>query len=514
MGTFEELKVRLSDKRWRLTSWRLYNIKDKDWKKIPFIPNKHQIKLYLAMMKYDLIVIPKARQLWFSTAMQIWILDDFLFRRNCSFGVIARTRDDAIDLYENKIKFAWENFPDVLKFDSRWIPRRVMDTDKANQMSCANTFSKIRVSTTFRWGTLQLLHVSEFWPICAESPEQAKEIVDWAFEAVSKNNKIVLESTSAGAEWEFFDICMLAKKVTDEWREPEPMEWKLLFFPRWEEEEYAIDINAPLPEELVKYFDNLENDHWIVLKREQKLWYAKKKETKKERMMREYPSTFEECFAMVLEWTYYEREITITRRDRRICAVPYDENLEVHTAWDLWWAGWWDDMTIVFFQLYGKEIRFIDCREGNWVSLVWCINNVIAKKQYNYWKHYAPHDIMVTELTSGETRREAAKKAWIKFEVLPISKKLSNDIELIRNNFTNCWFDLVKCDTLIKKLSNYRRKRHTTMRIHLDEPMKNGAQHMADWFRYAMLAVYEENRNNDDAVIIDIIPKKPIDLWY
>jgi hypothetical protein len=79
------------------------------------------------------------------------------------------------------------------------------------------------------------------------------------------------------------------------------MEWKLLFFPRREEEEYVSDINAPLPDDIIKYFENLERDHGIILTKPQMMWYAKKKETKKERMLREYPSTFEECFAMVLE---------------------------------------------------------------------------------------------------------------------------------------------------------------------------------------------------------------------
>lgn len=80
-------------------------------------------------------------------------------------------------------------------------------------------------------------------------------------QAVHKGNKVVIESTSAGAEGEFFDICMLAKKVADEGREPMEMERKLLFFPWWEEESYAVDINAPLPPEIVVYFNNLEKDH-------------------------------------------------------------------------------------------------------------------------------------------------------------------------------------------------------------------------------------------------------------
>lgn len=290
------------------------------------------------------------------------------------------------------------------------------------------------------------------------------------------------------------------------------MEWKLLFFPWWEEEEYSIDINAPLPEELVQYFNKLEEEHNIVLTHGQKMWYAKKKETKKERMMMEYPSTFEECFALVLEGTYYERELTSARQAHRICKVPYDENLEVHTAWDLGGAGGGDDMTIVFFQIFGKEIRIIDYWEGNGVSLVWCIENVIKKKKYHYGKMYAPHDIMVTELSYGETRWEAANKVGVRFEVIPLTKKLSNDIEVVRNMFSRVRFDEVKADQLIKRLSMYRRRYNESVGAFTDDPMKNGAQHGADAFRYAMLAVYEATKNIENAEITNIYHQKAVDF--
>ena len=56
--------------------------------------------------------------------------------------------------------------------------------------------SSIRVSTSYRGGTLQRLHVSEFGKICRQFPHKAKEIVTGAFEAVGIGNQITLESTA------------------------------------------------------------------------------------------------------------------------------------------------------------------------------------------------------------------------------------------------------------------------------------------------------------------------------
>lgn len=92
----------------------------------------------------------------------------------------------------------------------------------------------------------------------------------------------------------------------------------------------------------------------------------------------------------------------------------------------------------------------------------------------------------------------------MRFTILPITKKVSDDIELVRNHFSQVWFDAVKAEKLITRLSNYRRKWHTTMRIHLDEPMKNGAQHGADCFRYMMLAIFDETNRKEDAIITNI----------
>lgn len=77
MSEVQKLKEKLSDQRWRLTSGKIYKIKNKDGKIIPFTPNKYQ--LHWLDNKHKKNIILKARQLGFSTMIQIYIFDCILF---------------------------------------------------------------------------------------------------------------------------------------------------------------------------------------------------------------------------------------------------------------------------------------------------------------------------------------------------------------------------------------------------------------------------------------------------
>src|SRR5690554_5579563 len=111
MPTAEELKRNLGDRWWRLNN--LYWIIDKHGKPILFRPNRAQ-RRYLASRHY-LNAILKARQMGFSTAIQIDMLDRCLFNTNWNAGVIAQDLDTAQDIFDNKLKFAFERLPEVLR---------------------------------------------------------------------------------------------------------------------------------------------------------------------------------------------------------------------------------------------------------------------------------------------------------------------------------------------------------------------------------------------------------------
>src|SRR5690606_37796486 len=110
----------------------------------------------------------KARQLGFTTFIQIYMLDMAVFYPDTRCGVIAHALDDATVIFWDKIKFPSDNLPDQIKAAN---PIRKNNT---TELELANN-SVIRVGTPLRSGTLQFLHISEFGKICAKMPHKARE---------------------------------------------------------------------------------------------------------------------------------------------------------------------------------------------------------------------------------------------------------------------------------------------------------------------------------------------------
>ena len=422
-------------------------------------------------------MIVKARQLWFSTAIQIDFFDDFLFNRNYNIGIIAHEQDSATAIFRDKIKVARDNLPEWLK---RYYK---IKTERVNEISIENTWSIIRVATSFRGWTLQRLHVSEYGKVCASYPEKALEIKTWALEAVWKGNIVTIESTAMWGEWEFYEIAKKAKDIQDSWRIPNDLEYKLFFYPWRKELNYRTDSEIMITQDVREYFDTLREKNNLDLEEWQKKRYAMKYSNLWETMLREYPSTFEEAFNLTIKWAYYEREITTLRMQRRVCNVSYDTQLQVHTARDLWWAWWWDDTAIRFFQLYGNEIRVIDFREWNGRSLIEILETIIKSKSYQYWKFYWPHDMNVTEFSTGTTRRMTAKQHWYTFDIIG-RLSISEWINQVRQMFPRMWFDEQKTTKGIQLLSRYRRSWDETNSCWRDRPEHNWASHCADAIRY------------------------------
>lgn len=76
----ELLAKRLTDRVWRLESGVLYKIKDKEGNVVPFFPNESQRDLHRRQWYRNIIL--KARQLGFSTDIEIQALDYALFNEN------------------------------------------------------------------------------------------------------------------------------------------------------------------------------------------------------------------------------------------------------------------------------------------------------------------------------------------------------------------------------------------------------------------------------------------------
>ena len=112
---------------------------------------------------HECSLILKARQLGFTTFIQLFMLDACLFNSNIRAGTIAHRLDDARVIFRDKVKFPYDNLPDMLK------AARPIIRDSADELVFANN-SSIRVSTSMRSGTLQYLHISEYGQLCAAFP--------------------------------------------------------------------------------------------------------------------------------------------------------------------------------------------------------------------------------------------------------------------------------------------------------------------------------------------------------
>ena len=110
-----EFKECLADPWWRLTSGQLYKImikgdNDEDELVVPFKPKEAQLDLLDNLHTRNDVL--KARQLGFTTVIQILFLDCVLFKENVRAATIAHNEDAAKKIFRDKLKFAYDNLPD------------------------------------------------------------------------------------------------------------------------------------------------------------------------------------------------------------------------------------------------------------------------------------------------------------------------------------------------------------------------------------------------------------------
>lgn len=468
---------KLADPLYRLNN--LYYITDKTGKKVKFKMTAEQYDYF--EHEHSRNIILKARQLGFTTQVCIMQLDCALFEsKKCA--LIAHTLHDAKRLFREKVKFAYDNLPELVRLAN---PIKI---ETKEEMVFENGGS-VTVSTSFRGGTLQRLHVSEFGKICAKYPDKAREIVTGAFEAVSLDGIVTLESTAEGRQGYFYEFSQIAEKLHLSKKTLTTQDWRFFFFAWWQNKEYAM-TTEPISERLQAYFDSLKAKHGIQLSDEQKAWYQAKERTLGDDMKREYPSLPIEAFEQSIEGAYYAKQFAYLYANSRIDKLPDNEHLPIDTYWDL---GVSDSTTIWFIRQVGDEFHIVDYYENSGEGLNHYIK-VLKDKGYKYAKHVAPHDIDNRQLGAerAKTLRELARDGYeidgqiyrLNFDVVPRTSNVNEDIEKVRQILPKCAFDAIKCEQGIKALESYRKEWNDKMGVWRDKPLHDWASHGADAFRY------------------------------
>lgn len=112
--------LNLSNPWWRLNN--LYKIQDEKGNLVTFRMRPAQRRLFRNMHNKNIIL--KARQLGFSTSIDIYLLDQALFTPHLKCGIVAQDKAAAGEIFRTKIAIPFDNLPGWLRASFTVVERR------------------------------------------------------------------------------------------------------------------------------------------------------------------------------------------------------------------------------------------------------------------------------------------------------------------------------------------------------------------------------------------------------
>lgn len=489
----ETLAANLDDPLWRICNLYKIIVKGDDDEDedgglvVQFKPNRAQRRLLARLWNRNIIL--KARQLGFTTLICIIWLDTALFSKSpMQCAIIAQDKDAAEKIFRTKIKFAYDNLPDVLKIQ---FPLAKCTT---SEIEFGHNHSNIKVATSVRSGTIHRLHISEYGKICKQYPHKAREVVTGSIPAVPANGILVIESTAEGQEGDFYKKTMRAKELDEKIGSGNALlskkDYRFHFFAWWEAPEYVLDPDdIVLTESDNRYFHEVEGRIKRQLTDAQKAWYVGTLRNdfngESPLMWQEYPSFPEEAFQVSTDGCYFANQLSIARKQGRIVPSIQPISAPVNTFWDL---GRGDMTAIWFHQRVLMENRFIRYYEESGEDLDH-FAEYIQKTGYIFGTHFLPHDANYRRLGENRDTNKTLKEILEgllpghRFEIVPRITNINAGIQATRSALGSCWFSEEGCADGIARLGNYRKTWDKTRGCWRDEPLHDMNSHGADAFR-------------------------------
>jgi len=192
-------------------------------------------------------------------------------------------------------------------------------------------------------------------------------------------------------------------------------------------------------------------------------------------------------FNASLKGSIYGMELAQLRSAGHIKQIPYDTGEPVYTVWDL---GMGAAMAVGFFQKVGPELRFIDFWQGAANESLLEAIKAVRNKPYVFEKHFAPHDIMTREISSGMPRADIARKLGINFDIVP-NVTVASGIEKTKILFSRLWVDESNCRLWLDAIAQYCREWDDEHGMFRDNPRHDWTSHAADVLRYSAIVESE-----------------------
>ncbi len=209
-------------------------------------------------------------------------------------------------------------------------------------------------------------------------------------------------------------------------------------------------------------------------------------------------------FIAAIQGSYYWEQVDVAERGGRFKDVPYDPKLLVHTVWDL---GKNDFNCIGFYQNDGVSVRKIDYLAGGRKGLSEWIK-AVREKPYHYGKHFAPHDIEVSDYTleGDQTRRQFARALSFEFEVVPRTS-VQDRIDAGRRFFSKLYVDKTNCAEFLDAIPQYTKVYDEENKTFRNTPLHDWTSNFADEHGYAA-QVYELFDNEQERRAESIIANR------
>lgn len=191
----------------------------------------------------------------------------------------------------------------------------------------------------------------------------------------------------------------------------------------------------------------------------------------------------------------YAKEVAAMVREGRICRVPYDPRLKVHTVWDLGL----DTTSIALVQSSRSEIRIIDFIEDDQRKLDYYAGE-LQKRNYNWGWDWLPHDGHADNIKSPSAAkilqafsRRVKPKVGTKYPIPNIEIEVG--IRATRSLFPRLVIDKEKGGPLVEHWKRYRRSVSTTTGA-VGAPVHDIHSHGCDMTR--MLALIADQLHNEE----------------
>lgn len=203
-----------------------------------------------------------------------------------------------------------------------------------------------------------------------------------------------------------------------------------------------------------------------------------------------YKTVWEGKCRPAVEGAIYAHEIDALIRGNRVCNVPYDPLLRVHTVWDL---GWNDAMSIILVQKGPADVRIIGFMEDTHRTLDSYVAD-LKDLRYNWGRDFIPHDGRAKDIKSGKSTEEVLRALGRNPSVLA-QDNVEEGIKRARMMFPRCYFDKGSTSELVNHLKRYRRQINQVTG-EPGGPLHDEHSHASDAFRYVAMAL--DSMTNDE----------------